>query len=213
MQERGIVGLEARAADGTVLGRITELLQDEGSGELTHVLVRTEDGEEREVPIHSLTLDPEADADATDDRPEGYAPLQGEVDDAAHDNQLVTEPTDPDEALSAEEARREAGEAGGWEDEDSNTPESGYPRNDAYIDPDSGEVSVDPALEDSEDLAGDVRDLVDGTGLEVRSARDGVVELSGTAPSAAELEETVAQVMELEGVLEVDTTDVEVEGA
>lgn len=225
LQERGLIGLEARSADGTEVGRISEIITDAESGELTHVLVRQEDGEELEIPITALTLDPEADfatfhADPSDDEPGdhveddaeplGYAPSEAEAEDNAHDGQFVTEPTDSDEATSPEEAAREAGEAGGWEDEGSNTPESGYPRNDVYIDPDTGEERTDPALRDNETLADDVEDLINGTALEVRSAKDGVVELSGTAATQEDLEAVISEVMGLDGVLEVDTTDVDV---
>jgi hypothetical protein len=225
MQERGLVGLEARSADGTEIGRISEVITGGESGEVTHVLVMREDGEGLEVPITALTLDPEVDfatfrADPSDDEPgdhveddvepQGYAPSESDAEDREHDGQLVTIPTDPDEAISPEEAGREAAEAGGWEDEGSNTPESGYPRNDAYIDPDTGEERTDPALEDNETLADDVEDLVNGTALEVRSARDGVVELSGRITSQDDLEVVIAEVMGLDGVLEVDTTDVDV---
>jgi sporulation protein YlmC with PRC-barrel domain len=44
MEERGLVGLEARATDGEILGRISALITDERSGEVTHVIV--ERGEE-----------------------------------------------------------------------------------------------------------------------------------------------------------------------
>ena len=40
MEEQGLVGLEARSADGAeVLGRISEVVTDEETGEVTHVLV------------------------------------------------------------------------------------------------------------------------------------------------------------------------------
>ncbi|MCA1687491.1 MAG: PRC-barrel domain-containing protein, partial [Actinobacteria bacterium] len=39
LDERGLVGLEARARDGTEVGRISEVMTDEESGEVTHVLV------------------------------------------------------------------------------------------------------------------------------------------------------------------------------
>jgi hypothetical protein len=225
LQDSGLVGLEARDAGGAVFGRIVQEITDEASGELTHALVETEEGDEMEVPISDLTIDPEADyatfhADASDEgpgdhvddveRPQGYAPSQGDVDDAEHDGQFVAEPVDPDEAISPEEAQREADEAGGWQDEDSTSADSGYPRNDAYIDPDTGHVEVDPALKDNETLADDVEDLIDGTDLAVRAARDGVVELSGSIPSQGDLEAAIAEIMTLDGVLEVDTTDVDV---
>jgi sporulation protein YlmC with PRC-barrel domain len=49
LEERGLVGLEARAADGTEIGRISDVITDEESGEVTHVLVEMEEGEEVEV--------------------------------------------------------------------------------------------------------------------------------------------------------------------
>ena len=87
MQERSFIGLEARAADGTEIGRIAEVVTDEESGG-GHVVVETEGGEWLEVPI-TLSLDPDADfatfsADASDEEPgdhtddevepQGYAP-------------------------------------------------------------------------------------------------------------------------------------------
>ena len=223
MEERGLVGLEARAADGTEMGRISGVIIDEESGEVTHVLVEREDGEELEVPISALTLDPEADfaifhTDPSDEepgdhlgddeRPPGYSPAESDdPDDAEHEGQFVTTPPDPDEEKPPEDLVKESGEAGGWEDEGS-TPDSGYPRNDAYIDPDTGEEVLDPFLEENETLKDDVEDLLVDTGLEVRSVKDGVVELDGTATPQEDLEEIVREIMGLEGVLEVDTTDV-----
>ena len=225
MEERGLVGLEARGADGAELGRISEVIVDEESGEATHVVVEREEGERLEVPISALILDPEADfatfhADPSDEepgdhvadeeRPQGYAPLESDApDDYEHEGQFVTAPNDPDGAQSPEEAEREAGEAGGWEDEGS-TPDSGYPRNDVYIDPDTGEEELDPSLVDNETLEDDVEDLIVDTELEVRAVKDGVVELTGAAATREDLEETVGEIMGLDGVLEVDTTDVDV---
>ena len=223
MEERGLVGLEARAADGTEIGRISAVITDEESGEVTHVLVEMEGGEQLEIPISALTLDPEADfatfhADPSDEepgdhlgddeRPPGYSPAESDdPDDAEHEGQFVTTPPDPDEAKPPEDLVKESGEAGGWEDEGS-TPDSGYPRNDAYIDPDTGEEVLDPFLEENETLKDDVEDLLIDTELEVRSVKDGVVELTGTAKTQEDLEEMVREIMGLEGVLEVDTTDV-----
>ena len=236
------MGLEARAADGTEIGRISEVVTDEESGEVTHVLVERDEGEQLEIPISALTLDPEADfatfhadpsddepgdhigdevgvategldTDATptsDERPQGYAPAESDApDDYEHEGQFVSRPQDPDEAQPLEEAQRESGEAGGWEDEGS-TPDSGYPRNDVYIDPDTGEEEQDPYLQDSETLEDDVEDLINDTDLEVRSVNDGVVELTGSAATQEDLEEMVREIMGLDGVLDVDTTDVDV---
>lgn len=212
MDERGLVGLEARAEDGTEVGRISQVVTDEESGEVTHVLVRPEEGEEIEVPISSITLDPEADfatfhSDPSDDEPgdhlgdeegrEGYAPAQSDVEDREHEGQLVSTPSDP-------------AEAGGWEDEGSNTAESGYPRNDAYLDPETGEEELDPSMQDNETLEDDVEDLISDTDLEARSARDGVVQLTGAAATREDLNAVVQEIMGLDGVLDVDTTDVDV---
>ncbi|MBA3953418.1 MAG: PRC-barrel domain-containing protein, partial [Rubrobacter sp.] len=140
MEERGLVGIEARTADGEAFGRITEVVVDE-DGAITHVIVERDDGgselERVEVPITSLALDRDVDfatfhADPSDDvpgdhlgdeeRPLGYAPNQSDVDDGEHEGQFVTAPTDPNEAVSLEgEASTEADEAGGWQDEDSTT--------------------------------------------------------------------------------------------
>ena len=227
MEEQGLVGLEARSADGMeVLGRISEVVTDEETGEVTHVLVEGDGGDQTEVPISSLTLDPGADfatfgADASDDEPgdyagddvepQGYAPNQSDVDDAEHEGQFVTSPTDPHEAADPTQvASTEAAEASGYEDEGSTTPESGYPRNDVYIDPDTGEEETDPALKDNETLQDDVEDLVNDTELGVRAVKDGVVELTGRAATQDDLDESIAEISGLDGVLDVDTTDVTV---
>ena len=219
MQERGFIGLEARAADGTEIGRIAEVVADEESGEVTHVVVETEGGEWLEVAITGLSLDSEADfatfhADASDEEPGDHIEDREEPQDYApedyeHENQLVTAPEDPADAQPPEDKVKESGEAGDWQDE-SFLPGSGYPRNDVYIDPDTGEEEVDPFTEDNETLADDVEDLLVDTELEVRSARDGVVELTGAAATQEDLDEVEREVMGLDEVLEVDTTDVDV---
>ena len=221
MQERGFIGLEARAADGTEIGRIAEVVADEESGEVTHVVVETESGERLEAPITGLSLDPDADfatfvADASDVEPgdyggdevepEGdYAPDDFDERDYEHEGQLVTEPEDQDEAQA--EVDLEARED--WEDE-TYTPDSGYPRNDVYVDPDTGEEEMDPLLKENEALVDEVADLLDGTNLEVSSARDGVVALTGAMATQEDLEEIMREIMSLDEVLEVDTTDVDV---
>jgi hypothetical protein len=224
LQERGLIGFEARAADGTEVGRIREIVEDEDSGEVTHVVVVTEEGERLEIPITDLTLDPDADfatfeADPSDEEPgdhtgdevepeDDYAPDDiddEDEEDYEHEGQLVTEPEDPEEAQAEEdlEAREE------WEDE-TYTPDSGYPRNDVYVDPDTGEEEIDPLLKENEDVKDDVADLLEDTDLEVRSVKDGVVELAGAVASQEDLEEVVREIMGLDEVLEVDTTDVDV---
>jgi hypothetical protein len=221
LQERGLVGLEARAADGTQFGRIAEVVADEESGEVTHVVVETESGERLEAPITGLSLDPDADfatfvADASDIEPgdhsgdeaepeDDYAPA--EIDDEAeedyeHEGQLVTEPEDQDESRADLEARED------WEDE-TYTPDSGFPRNDVYVDPDTGEEEVDPLLQENVDVEDDVADLLDGTDLRVLSVSDGVVELTGAIATQEDLADVVREITGLDEVLEVDTTDVD----
>ena len=225
MEEQGLIGLEARTQDGTEVGRVLEVLTDEATGNVTHLLVETDEEERLEIPIGELDLDPDVDfasfhADPSDEepgdhlgdaeRPEGYAPSQSEVEDYEHEGQFATTPTDPDEAQAPEDLDREADEAGGWQDEATNTVDSGYPRNDVYIDPDTGEEELDPAMEDNETLEDDVEDLVNGTELDVRAVKDGVVDLSGRAATQEDLDESVREILGLDGVLDVDTTDVDV---
>jgi hypothetical protein len=223
LQEGGLIGLEARAADGTEVGRIAEVVADEEGGEVTHVVVETQGGERLEVPITGLSLDADADfatfeADASDEEPgehkddevepEDYAP--DEIDDESeedyeHEGQLVTEPEDQDEARKVEDLETRED----WEDE-SYTPDSGYPRNDTYVNPDTGEVEEDPLLSNVESVQHDVAELLDGTDLEVSNVREGVVVLTGAASTQEDLDEIAREVMGLDEVLEVDTTDVDV---
>jgi hypothetical protein len=225
VEERGLVGLEAWAADGSVLGRIFDVVTDEASGEVTHVVVER-DEERFEVPISEISLDPDADfaifhADPLDEepgdhlgdeeRPQGYAPAESDApDDYEREGQFVTTPQDPAEAQPPEDIVKESGEAGDWEDEGSTPADSGYPRNDVYIDPETGEEELDPSLEDNETLEDDVEDLINDTDLEVRAVKDGVVELTGVAATREDLDEVIQEIMGLDGVLEVDTTDVDV---
>jgi hypothetical protein len=55
-----------------------------------------------------------------------------------------------------------------------------------------------------------VKDLLADTELQVRSAEDGIVELSGAAATQEDLEEIVREITGLDGVVEVDTMDVAV---
>jgi hypothetical protein len=225
MEERGLVGLEARARDGEEVGRISEVVTDERTGEVTHVIVEMDEDRRMEIPITALTLDPEADfatfrADPSDEepgdhvgdaeRPQGYAPARDlGPEDRPHEGQFVAAPEDTAEAQTREELDREADEAGGWEDEAFTPFDSGYPRNDAYIDPDSGQERERYPAE-GEDLRSDVEQLLDGTELKVREVREDVVELEGSVASREDLEEVVAEITEIDEVREVDTTDVEI---
>lgn len=260
MEERGLVGLEARTRDGEeVIGRIVEVLTDEETGEITHVVVETDEGsdeEQVEVPITDVNLDPDADfatfpADPSDEvpgdhvgdveRPEGYAPgrvswRRGEPDeideaqeadeadkpeglayspsrgtgpeDWPHEGQFVGAPEDESEAQSPEELDREADEAGGFQDESFTPADSGYPRTDAYIDADTGEERE--RYTSGEDLRTDVEAIIDGTDLRVRDVVEGVVGLEGSIGSQEDLEEILSDVRDLDDVLDVDVTDVDV---
>jgi hypothetical protein len=240
LQERSLIGLEARAADGTEFGRIVEVATDEEDGGVTFVIVETEEGEQLEVPITSLSLDPEVDfatfrADASDVEPGDHADDEvgvttensdpgttptseaapgdyapDEVDDPGeedyeHEGQLVTDPEDENEAGLVEDLKTRED----WEDE-SYTSDSGFPRNDVYIDPDTGATDVDPLLSNVDSLKHDVAGLLDGTNLGVGNVREGVVELTGASRTREDLAEVVREVRGLDGVLEVDTTDVDV---
>lgn len=219
MQERGLVGLVARTADGEEAGRISEVITDEENGEVTHVVVENGEGARTELPITAVVLDPDADfaafhADRSDEepgdhagdaeQPAGYAPLESDEEDSLREGQFVTEPESTGEERSEGESARED-----WEDE-SYTADSGYPRNDSYVDPETGEEVTDPLLKDNESLEDDVADLLDGTDLRVRSEKEGVVELTGTSSTQEDLEVAIEELMGLDGILEVDTTDVEI---
>ncbi len=66
-------------------------------------------------------------------------------------------------------------------------------------------------MTDNETLKDDVEDLVSETGLAVVSANEGVVELSGSIERREDLEVVIEEITGLDGILEVDTNDVEVE--
>jgi len=147
-----------------------------------------------------------------EEAPQGYAPNQSDAaEDTEHEGQFVNTPTDPDEAVSLDaQASTEADEAGGWQDEEFTTDDSGYPRTDIYIDPDTGEEEVDPLLRENETLKDDVDDLIVDTALKTRRTQDGVVELTGSAATREDLDSVVQEIMGLDEVRDVDTTDVDV---
>jgi hypothetical protein len=55
-----------------------------------------------------------------------------------------------------------------------------------------------------------VDDLIVETALRARRTQDGVVELTGSAPTREDLEGVVQEIMGLEEVQDVDTTEVDV---
>jgi hypothetical protein len=65
-------------------------------------------------------------------------------------------------------------------------------------------------LKENETLKDDVDDLIVDTALKARRAQDGVVELTGSAPTREDLDDVVQEIMGLEEVRDVDTTEVEV---
>jgi sporulation protein YlmC with PRC-barrel domain len=222
VEEWSLVGIEARDADGEKLGRISEVVTDENSGEVTHVMVEL-DEETREVSISRLVLDPDADfatvsADASDEepgdhaddeiQPGGYAPAEAlpGADDTKHSGQLVSEPGSPQEAESEADVDRED-----WTDEESTPADSGYPRTDAYVDPETGEaVEGYPEAGDASSLEETVAALLEDTGLQAVSVSEGVVELAGSVSDGGELDRVAASVTALEEVFEVDTSGVRV---
>ena len=71
-------------------------------------------------------------------------------------------------------------------------------------------VGMDPALNEGVGVGDEAARLLDGTGLEVRAVKDGVVELTGSVASQDDLRESVDEVTGLVEVRDVDTTDVDV---
>ena len=216
MEDRGLVRLEARTREGEVVGNIVGVLTDDAQ-EVTHVLVES-GNEQVEVRVSDLDLDPEADfsafhADASDvepgdhvgdmEEPEGYAPSRG-TGDAPHEGQLVGVPEDEVEAAG----NGQPDEARDFQDESFTPTDSGYPRNDAYIDADTGEERE--RYPSGEDLRSDVETTLDGTGLGVREVVEGVVGLRGRIGGQEDFEAVLSEIRDIEGVLDVDTTDVEV---
>ncbi|MCA3749482.1 MAG: hypothetical protein IN808_10145 [Rubrobacter sp.] len=206
MEEHRLTGLEARTPEGEPVGRVVEAVREEGVGVVTRVVVER-DGERFEVPVTDISVDWEEEFVTlrTEEEVEGYSPSRGGAGDRPHEGQFVTGPVSASEAEAPEELARED-----WEDEGSTSADSGYPRTDAYIDPDTGEEEVEPRMQESEDLRAEVEELLADTDLEVASIRDGVVELTGSIPTQEDLEAIVEELMGMPEVLEVDTTDVEV---
>ena len=160
-----------------------------------------------EAGVATENSDPNA-TPTSEVEPEDYAPYEIDnpsEEDYEHEGQLVTDPEDENEARHVEDLKTRED----WED-DSYTSDSGYPRNDVYIDPDTGETEEDPLLSNIESVKHDVAELLDDTNLKVSNVREGVVVLTGAASTQEDLDEVVREVMGLDEVLEVDSTDVDV---
>jgi hypothetical protein len=229
------LGLEVRANDGTDLGRVTDVITDEATGEVTH-LVLERGGVNAEVALSAVAIDEDEDfatysPDASDVepgdhvgdeykpgdhvgdeyKPGGYSPAWEPIPDQedyerqgqfVHVGDLDEPPVSP-----AQVARED------WEDE-SYQPDSGYPENDAFVDEQTGEETY--AYRDGDDLRADVSEVLDSTevyddtSIRLRQIVGTVVVLGGTAASREDLEAVVTEILDLDGVADVDTTDVDV---
>ena len=224
MEAESFLGLEVRANDGTDLGRVTNVITDGATGEVTH-LVLERGGVDAEVAVSAVALDEDGEfatysPDASDVepgdhvgddyRPGGYSPAWATLDqeDYGRQGQFVhVGDLDEPPASPAQEARED------WEDE-SYEPDSGYPENDAFVDEQTGEETY--AYRDGDDLRADVAEVLDSTevyddtGIRLRRIVGTVVVLGGVAASREDLEAVVAEILDLDGVADVDTTDVDV---
>ena len=225
VHEEVFLGLEVRANDGTDLGRVTYVITDGATGEVTHLVLEW-GGVQAQVAVSVVTLDADGEfatysPDASDVGPgdhagdehktEGYSPAWAAVPDQDDHERLgqFVHVGDLDEppASPAQEARED------WEDE-SYEPDSGFPENEAFIDERTGEETE--AYRAGDDLWSDVTEVLDSTevradtGIRLRRLAGTVVALGGYAASREALDAVVAEVMDLDGVADVDTTDVDV---
>ena len=115
------------------------------------------------------------------------------------------EDLDEPPASPAQEARED------WEDE-SYEPDSGYPENETFVDEQTGEETE--AYRGGGDLRADVGEVLDSTevyddtGIRLRRIVGAVVVLEGDAASREDLDFVVAEILDLDGVADVDATDV-----
>jgi sporulation protein YlmC with PRC-barrel domain len=235
VEGESFLGLEVRANDGTNLGRVTEVITDGITDEVTHLVLEWE-GVNMEVPLSAVVLDEDGDfatysPDASDVepgdhvgdeyrpgdhvggeyKPGGYSPAWEAIPDQedyerrgqfVHVGDLDEPPVSP-----AQVARED------WEDEPFE-PDSGYPENDAFIDEQTGEETY--AYRDGDDLQADVAEVLDSTevyddtGIRLRRIVGTVVVLGGVAASREDLDAVVVEILDLDGVADVDTTDVDV---
>ncbi len=235
MERENFLGLEVRANDGTDLGRVTDVITDGVTGEVTHLVLKR-GGVDTEVAVSAVVLDEDGEfatysPDASDVepgdhvgdeykpgdhvgdeyKPGGYSPAWEAIPDQedyerqgqfVHLGDLDEPPVSP-----AQVARED------WEDE-SYEPDSGYPENDAFIDEQTGEET--DAYRDGDDLRADVAEVLDSTevyddtGIRLRRIVGSVVVLGGAAASREDLDAVVAEILDLDGVADVDTTDVDV---
>src|SRR5829696_1835354 len=235
VEGESFLGLEVRANDGTDLGRVTDVITNGATGEVTHLVLKW-GGVDTEVAVSAVVLDEDGEfatysPDASDVepgdhvgdeykpgdhvgdeyKPGGYSPAWEAIPDQedyerqgqfVHLGDLDEPPVSP-----AQVARED------WEDE-SYEPDSGYPENDAFIDEQTGEET--DAYRDGDDLRADVAEVLDSTevyddtGIRLRRIVGKVVVLGGAAASREDLDAVVAEILDLDGVADVDTTDVDV---
>ena len=225
MEAESFLGLGVRAGDGTDLGRVTDVITDQATGEVTHLVVES-GGVEAQVAASIVIIDEDGEfatyspdasdvepGDHVDDelKPEGYSPAWAATPDLedharlglfVHLGDLDGPPASP-----AQEARED------WEDE-AFEPDSGYPENDAFVDEQTGEETE--AYRAGDDLRADVEEILDSTevyddtGIQLRGIFGTVVVLGGTAASREDLDAVVAEILDLDGVADVDATDVDV---
>jgi hypothetical protein len=182
VEGESFLGLEVRANDGTDLGRVTDVITDGATGEVTHLVLEWE-GVDAEVPLSAVTLDEDGDfatysPDASDVepgdhvgdeykpgdhvgdeyKPGGYSPAWEAIpdqEDYERRGQFVHLGDLDEPPVSPAQVARED-----WEDE-SYEPDSGYPENDAFIDEQTGEETY--AYRDGDDLQADVAEVLDST--------------------------------------------------
>ncbi|HEV2744747.1 MAG TPA: PRC-barrel domain-containing protein [Rubrobacter sp.] len=225
MEIESFLGLEVRTSDGTDLGRVTDVITDRATGEVTHLLLKS-GGVDAEVSVSAVSLDEDGEfatysPDASDVepgdhagdeyKPQGYSPVWEATPDEEEYGRLGQfvhlEDLDEPPASPAQEARED------WEDE-SYEPDSGYPENETFVDEQTGEETE--AYRGGDDLRADVGEVLDSTevydetGIRLQRIVGAVVVLEGEAASREDLDFVVAEILDLDGVADVDTTDVDV---
>lgn len=118
------------------------------------------------------------------------------------------ESPDIGQAPTEESPERELGDSIGA------TPEA-VEEAEGYTDPETGAEETDPALRESETVQDEVEELLEllaDTEIEVVSSQDGVVALSGEVATQEDLDTLVTEILGLDGIVEVDTSEVEVIG-
>jgi len=223
VERENFLGLEVRANDGTDLGRVTDVITNGATGEVTHLVLEW-GGVDTEVAVSAVVLDEDGEfatysPDASDVEPGdhvgdeyepgGYSPIRDALptqEDYERQGQFVhLGDLDEPPVSPAQEARED------WEDE-SYEPDSGYPENDAFVDEQTGEET--DAYRDGDDLRADVTEVLDSTeiyddtGIRLRWIVDTVVVLGGAAASREDLDAVVAEILDLEDVADVDVADV-----